>query len=97
MYGTRLLRKLNSLLNHIEEVSEILVSSCQSNDVVPHPNHQNWAPCFIVAAVSVLPGGVYFGDDLFLLGDEVWPVLFVPFDPTPPHFDDLLLLEFPGN
>ena len=65
--------------------------------MVPHSDDQDGASSFIIATEPILAGGVNFRDDFFLFGDLVRPVIFIPFDPIPPHLNDLFFLELSSN
>ena len=65
--------------------------------MVSHADDQDGASGLVKPTEAILAGGVYLGDDFFVLRDEVWPVLLVPFDPVAPHLYDLLLIELPRD
>ena len=65
--------------------------------MVSHSDDQDRASSFIIATEPVLAGCVNFRNDLFLFGDLVRPVIFIPFDPILPHLDYLFLLELTSN
>lgn len=65
--------------------------------MVAHADDQDGTAPFVVAAVTILAGGVYFGNHFLLFGDEIWTVILIPLDPVGPHLDDFLLLELAGH
>jgi hypothetical protein len=62
--------------------------------MILHSNNQDWASCFVISTEPVFAGEMDLVDFALALGDLVWPELFIPFDPVPPHLDYLLSLEF---
>jgi len=64
--------------------------------VILHSNDQDRTSCFILAAVSIFARSVNFPYDLLLFRYLIRSVIFIPFDPISPHFDDLFFFEVSG-
>ena len=65
--------------------------------MVLHPDDEHWTSSLIFTAEPIFSRGVNLSNDLFLFGYFVRSIVFVPFDPVPPHFDDLFLLKLSSN
>lgn len=92
--STCLRRQFDPLLDHVDQVPQVLVCCSQPHLVVLHSDDQNRAAGLIVPAESVFSRAVDFVDLAFAFGYLIRSEFFVPFNPIAPHLDDLFSLEF---
>lgn len=85
------------LFDHIEQIPQILISSCKPFNMISHSDDQNWTACLIITTKPVFPRSMYFLNNLFFFRDEIRPVILIPLNPIPPHLNDLFFLELPRN
>ena len=84
-------------LDHVQQISQILVSISQSLDMIPHANDQNRTASLVKTTKPIFSRRMYLGQDLLLFRNLIRFILLIPLDPVPPHLNNLLLLELPGN
>lgn len=94
---TCLLGELVPLLDHVQQVAEVLVGRGEALDMVPHTDHQNGTAVDVPATEPVLSRLVDLLDDRLISRDLVRPVVLVPLDPLAPLLDGLLPVEFSSD
>lgn len=92
---TSLLCKFVPLFNHVQQIPQVLVSSRQPLDMVPHPDYQNRTADNVLTAKPVLARLVNLANDGLISRYPVRPVLLIPLNPLAPLLDGLLAIEFP--
>ena len=94
---TCLFSQLYSLLHHIYQISQVLISSTYPLPLIFHSHNHYWIPFSIDPQKSILPISMDIFDNLFVPTNLIRLICFIPMDPFLPHLNCFLLAELLGN